>query len=99
MVGFVSRRLAEGLITIVGASLVIFLIAHLSGDPVQLLLPLDAPPDAIEATRAALGLDKPVWEQYPIFLAHALGGDFGMSYRWQTPALDLILGRLPATIE
>jgi peptide/nickel transport system permease protein len=97
--GFVLRRFGQGLITIVGASLVIFVVAHLSGDPTQLLLPLDAPPAAIEATRAALGLDKPVWEQYPIFLAHAFVGDFGMSYRWQMPALDLILDRLPATIE
>jgi peptide/nickel transport system permease protein len=97
--GFVLRRFGQGLITIVGASLVIFVVAHLSGDPTQLLLPLDAPPAAIEATRAALGLDKPVWEQYPIFLAHAFVGDFGMPSRWQMPALDLILDRLPATIE
>jgi peptide/nickel transport system permease protein len=97
--GFILRRFGQGLITIVGASLVIFVVAHLSGDPTELLLPLDAPPAAIEATRSALGLDRPVWEQYPIFLAHALGGDFGMSYRWQMPALDLILERLPATIE
>ncbi|WP_133462341.1 ABC transporter permease, partial [Lactobacillus crispatus] len=52
----------------------------------------------IDQTRAAMGLDKPVWMQYLIFAGHALTGDFGNSYRWQMPALDLVLDRLPATI-
>ena len=46
-----------------------------------------------------LGLDLPLWRQYLIFAQHALTGDFGRSYRWQMPALQLILERLPATIE
>ncbi len=45
-----------------------------------------------------MGLDKPIWMQYLIFASHALTGDFGTSYRWQMPALDLVLDRLPATI-
>ncbi len=95
----ISRRLLHSLISILGASVIIFVISRLSGDPVSLLLPSDAPPDAIEATRQHLGLDKPVLVQYLYFLGRALTGDFGDSYRWQVPAIDLILERLPATIE
>lgn len=97
--GFLLRRLGHALVSIVGASIVIFVISRLSGDPTVLLVPPDAPPSAIAATRATLGLDLPLWRQYGIFAVHALQGDFGQSYRWQTSALGLVLDRLPATIE
>ena len=96
---FLLRRLGHAVVSIVGASMVIFVISRLSGDPTVLLVPPDAPPSAIAATRAALGLDLPLWRQYLIFAGHALQGDFGQSYRWQTSALGLVLDRLPATIE
>ena len=99
MAAFLLRRLGHAAVSIVGASIVIFVISRLSGDPTALLVPPDAPASAIAATRSALGLDLPLWRQYVIFAAHALQGDFGQSYRWQTPALDLVLERLPATIE
>lgn len=95
----VFRRLLHGGISILGASVIIFIISRLSGDPMSLLLPADAPPQLIEQTRQHLGLDKPMVVQYFYFLQHAITGDFGNSYRWQVPALDLILERLPATIE
>ena len=96
---FLLKRLGHAAISIMGASVVIFVISRLSGDPTALLVPPDAPPSAVAATRAALGLDLPLWRQYLIFAVHALGGDFGQSYRWQTSALSLVLDRLPATIE
>ncbi|MFL5257067.1 MAG: ABC transporter permease [Rhodopila sp.] len=96
---FLLHRLLQGLISIVGASIVIFLISRLSGDPVQILLPSDATPQVIADTKRNLGLDLPLWRQYLIFAWDALQGDFGRSYRWQMPALRLILDRLPATIE
>ena len=99
MIRFLMGRLGLALLSIVGASIVIFMISRLSGDPILLLLPIEAPPDVIEATRVAMGLDKPVWMQYLIYAQHALMGDFGNSYRWQTPALDLVLDRLPATMQ
>jgi peptide/nickel transport system permease protein len=98
MLGFVGRRVAQGLVSIVGASILIFVISRLSGDPIALMLPVEAPPEVIEATRRSLGLDLPLWRQYLIFAGHALSGDLGASYRWQVPALDLVLDRLPATI-
>ena len=95
----IAKRLLHGLISILGASVIIFLISRLSGDPLALLLPADAPPQVIEATRRHLGLDQPLVAQYLVFLGHAVTGDFGNSYRWQEPALGLILERLPATVE
>ncbi len=99
MAGFLARRVMQGIISIIGASIIIFVISRLSGDPIAMLLPNDAPASMIEETRRNLGLDRPLWVQYLIFAQHALSGDFGNSYRWKMPALQLILARLPATIE
>ena len=99
MSGFFTRRLIQGVISIIGASMIIFVISRLSGDPILMLLPNDAPASMIDETRRNLGLDKPLWVQYLIFAQNALVGDFGNSYRWKMPALKLILDRLPATIE
>lgn len=96
---FLLRRLLHGGLSIVGASVVIFVISRLSGDPVLMMVPNDAPLSLIEETRRNFGLDGPLWVQYLIFIQHAVMGDFGNSYRWQMPALRLILDRLPATIE
>ncbi|MBR0750272.1 ABC transporter permease [Bradyrhizobium japonicum] len=94
----VIKGLGNAIISILGASLIIFVISRLSGDPVSLMLPIDAPKSAIDELRRNLGLDLPIWQQYVLFLSHAVQGDFGDSYRWQMPALQLVLERLPATI-
>jgi peptide/nickel transport system permease protein len=99
MLGYLTRRLLQAGLSIVGASIVIFIISRLSGDPILILLPNDATQGMIEQARRDLGLDQPLWAQYLIFAKNALSGDFGNSYRWQMPALNLILDRLPATIQ
>ena len=99
MLGFLGRRVWQGAISILGASIIIFLISRLSGDPVLILLPNDASAALIEETRRVHGLDRPLWVQYGIWAQKALAGDFGRSYRWETPALTLILDRLPATVQ
>jgi peptide/nickel transport system permease protein len=99
MLFYVLRRLMHGVLSIIGASILIFVISRMTGDPIVLLLPVDAPQALIDQTRETMGLDKPVWMQYLIFAGKALSGDFGNSYRWQMPALTLVLDRLPATIE
>jgi peptide/nickel transport system permease protein len=99
MKAVLAKGLVNALISILGASVIIFVISRLSGDPVALMLPMDAPQSAQVALRAELGLDRPMWEQYLIFLWKAVQGDFGQSYRWQQPALTLVFERLPATIE
>jgi peptide/nickel transport system permease protein len=98
MLVYIVKRVAQGLISIVGASIVIFFISRMSGDPIVLLLPTEAPPALIEQVRHDMGLSEPLWRQYLIFAGKALTGDFGNSYRWQAPALSLVLDRLPATI-
>ena len=99
MLRYFLQRLLQGVVSVIGASIVIFVISRLSGDPIVLLLPTEAPPALIEQVRRDMGLAEPVWRQYLIFAGKALHGDFGQSYRWQQPALQLVLARLPATIE
>jgi peptide/nickel transport system permease protein len=98
MLVYIVKRIAQGLVSIVGASIVIFVISRMSGDPIVLLLPTEAPPAVVEQMRHDMGLSEPLWRQYLIFAGKALSGDFGNSYRWQTPALTLVLDRLPATV-
>lgn len=93
-----AKGLVNALISILGASVIIFVISRLTGDPVTLMLPMEAPQSAIDALKQELGLDRPLWEQYFLFLWKAIQGDFGQSYRWQMPALTLVFERLPATI-
>ncbi|WP_271566242.1 ABC transporter permease [Bradyrhizobium sp. CCBAU 11386] len=93
-----AKGLINAVVSVLGASLIIFVISRLSGDPVTMMLPMDAPQSAIDALRQEFALDRPIWEQYLRFLWSAVQGDFGQSYRWQMPALALVFERLPATI-
>lgn len=96
---YVIRRLWQGVIAIVGALLIVFIAQRLSGDPVALMLPMDASEEDFEAMRKTLGLDKPLFVQFFVFMGDALQGDFGHSYQWNAPAMQLLLARLPATLE
>lgn len=97
MVRHVARRLALSIAVLLGASVIVFLLTFLSGDPVLLMLPSDATPNEVETMRRSYGFDRPLWEQYARFLARAIQGDFGMSLRHRLPAMRLVLERLPAT--
>ena len=96
---YVLNRLWQGAVAVVGALLIVFVAQRLSGDPVALLLPMDATEADFAAMREALGLDRPLPVQFAVFLKDALTGDFGHSYLWNMPAMDLVLERLPATLE
>ena len=96
---YVLKRLLQGVVAIVGALLIVFVAQRLSGDPVALMLPMDAGEEEFAAMRAALGLDKPLPMQFLIFMGNALQGDFGQSYQWESAAMPLLLERLPATLE
>jgi peptide/nickel transport system permease protein len=81
-------------------SVIVFVLVHLSGSPVDLMLPEEATEEDRQALSAALGLDKPVYVQYGIFLKNAARGDFGRSYRYNNePALGLVLERVPASMR
>src|SRR5262249_22467722 len=99
MAGFLTRRLLQSFLTVLGLLTANFFLVRLAGDPATLLLPVEATQDEIATFRTALGLDQPLPVQYVKFLTHALGGDFGVSLRQRTPALELVLERLPATLE
>jgi len=94
----VLRRLWSTVTVAVGVAAVIFVLLHLSGDPVALLVPADAPPEVMEDTRRALGLDRPLPEQFLVYLWRAARGDFGTSLRHNRPVAQLIGERLPRTM-
>jgi len=80
-------------------SIIIFLLAHLTGDPVELILPPYASPEDYERVRVSLGLDKPLYIQYGRFISNAIQGDFGMSFRSKEPIMELIMERLPNSVS
>jgi peptide/nickel transport system permease protein len=99
MLAFAIRRLGQSLFVLVVMSFLVFLGVYAIGNPVELLVNPQA--DEVERARAtaALGLDKPILEQYATFLSHAARGDLGRSFVYNVPAIQLILERLPATLE
>jgi len=97
MVPYVARRLVQGIVVLFGVSVIVFVLSHLSGDPVELLLPDVATAAQVAALREQLGLDRPLIVQFGIFLLRAVQGDFGDSIRFNSPAFPLVLSRLRAT--
>ena len=96
---FLGTRLARALVALWLVSTVVFVVMRLSGDPVPLLLPPDAPRSEIFRVRTELGLDKPVIVQYGIFLANVARGDFGRSIHFRQPALGVVMGYVPASLQ
>jgi peptide/nickel transport system permease protein len=96
---FAIRRFGQCLFVLVVMSFLVFLGVYAIGNPLELLVNPQA--DEIERARAsvALGLDKPFLAQYATFLANAFTGDLGRSFVYNTPAIQLILDKLPATLE
>jgi len=99
MLAQVLRRLAASVVLLLVMSLLVFVGVYAIGNPVDLLISPEADQREIERVIRALGLDKPLWQQYIIFLERALAGDLGRSFAFNTPAIELILSRLPATLE
>src|SRR6058998_2677045 len=96
---FLASRLLRAGIALWLVSTVVFVVMRLSGDPVPLLLPPDAPRSEFDRVRAELGLDRPLPVQYAVFLGQVMRGDFGQSIRFRQPAFRVVLGYLPATFE
>jgi peptide/nickel transport system permease protein len=99
MTVFIIRRLMQSAFVLLIMSLLVFFGVYAIGDPVEIFVAADA--DQAERERAikALGLDQPVWAQYGYFVANALAGDLGRSFVFNIPSIDLILQRMPATLE
>ncbi len=97
---YILRRLLHSVFVLFGVSIIVFLLLRLvPGDPVRLLLPPEATEQMVQETRREMGFDRPVYEQYVVYLGHLVRGDLGTSIRFQRPVLDLVLERFPATLE
>jgi peptide/nickel transport system permease protein len=98
MLRFLAARLLRAALTIVMVVTFAFVVLRLSGDPALLILSVDAPPEAVEAFRAAWGLDRPLWVQYLSYFGAILQGDLGQSMRDGRDAVELVAERIPATL-
>ncbi len=96
---FLSYRLVRMLVALWSVVTVVFVVMRLSGDPVPMLLPPDASIADMERLRHEMGLDRPIWVQYGIFVGQAVHGDFGRSIHFRTSALQVVWERVPATLE
>ncbi len=99
MTAFILRRLWQAVIVLLVMSLIVFIGVYLIGNPADVLIAPDADQHERERAIIALGLDKPLWEQYLAFLRGAVTGNLGNSFVFNIPALQLILQRMPATLE
>ena len=99
MLPYLGRRLLQLVPTLLGVTVVVFLLIRVSGDPTQLLLPETATPEDRALFRKQHGLDRSIAIQYVQYLGNLLRGDMGRSLIDGSPALDLVLQRLPATVE
>ena len=97
---YVVRRLWQSAVTLVGVSVLVFVILRVvPGDPAKMLLPEGAPQSAIEELNRQLGLQEPLYVQYGLFLQSVFRGDFGQSFQYRAPALRVVLERLAATVQ
>jgi peptide/nickel transport system permease protein len=97
MTAILVRRLVRLVVVCFGISLITFLLMHLSGDPVTMILPEATEADR-QVLREAMGFNRPILVQYGAFIARAVQGDFGQSLFHRSPALPLVLERMPTTI-
>ncbi|MBI2873573.1 MAG: ABC transporter permease [Firmicutes bacterium] len=95
----VIKRLFQTVLVMLGLSLIVFLVLQATADIAAILMPGDATTEEIEALRHTLGLDRPLYVQYFSWLGGVVKGDFGNSYRYNLPALPLVLKRMPATLQ
>jgi peptide/nickel transport system permease protein/oligopeptide transport system permease protein len=99
MVAFILRRLFQSFIVMLVVALISFMLFRYVGDPIASLVGQDTRLHEIEELRQRLGLNDPFYVQFARFIGNALQGEFGISYRLQQPVTELIVSRLPATIE
>lgn len=99
MFGYLLKRLVQMTLVLWLVSVIVFLMMSFTGDPVFMVVPIDATDSEIAQARRLLGLDQSPLVQYWKFLTSLVQGDFGRSYVFRQPAMTLILERLPATVE
>jgi peptide/nickel transport system permease protein len=98
-VHYIVRRLIATVFVVFGAVIVMFVLLRLTGDPARMMADIEATPAEVEAIRRDMGFDRPVHVQLAAYLTHVAQGDFGRSFRYEQGAFDLVVERLPATLE
>jgi peptide/nickel transport system permease protein len=97
---YIVIRFLQSLLALLVMSVIVFSLARMTGDPLDVLLPMEAGEGERERVAQHWGLDRPLYEQYFTFLGKALQGDFGNSWKWQGhTAMGLVMERLPATLQ
>ena len=99
MLKYMLRRILQMIPVLLIITVITFLFVNLSGDPTSMLLPPEATAQDREVMREALGLNKPLYVQYWIFITNAIHGDFGESFRYGISAMDVVMEKIPATLE
>lgn len=99
MKAYVLGRLVSGAIVVLLALTAVFFMLRLSGDPVLLFAPMDTSPEGLQEIRERMGFEDPLAVQYARFMGDALQGDFGESTRERRAAIEIVVERLPATLQ
>lgn len=99
MLALIIRRLAQSLLVMLFVALIAFVMFRYVGDPIASMVGVETRIEEQEIMRDRLGLNDPVFVQFLRFIGNAAQGEFGISYRLQQPVSELIMSRLPATIE
>ncbi len=98
MGAYIASRMVQMIIAVFGISVIVFVITNMIGDPANVLLPPETPYEQREVFREQMGFNRPLIVQYGDFLAHAIRGDFGTSFRTERSALTIVMERMPATL-
>lgn len=96
---YLLSRVIQSIMLMFGVLILVFFLVRLTGDPARLMMPRDASPADIDAFRDAMGFNDPLLTQFYRFMTGALRGDFGRSLHYRAPAMQIVLARMPATIE
>lgn len=99
MLGYLIHRVLQAVVVMAVISLLVFVGVYAVGNPIDVLISPDATQQIREQAIHAYGLDQPLWKQYADFVGRLIEGDFGRSFVYNMPVLELIGSRLPATIE
>ncbi len=95
---FISR-LVQSVFLLFGVLLLVFIMVRVTGDPAALMMPREASPEDVEAFREKMGFNDPTLVQFSRFISGAVTGDFGDSLHFKTPAMPMVVDRLPATVQ
>ncbi|RME77563.1 MAG: ABC transporter permease [Chloroflexi bacterium] len=99
MYRYFLAKIGQSVLLLFGVIVLVFFMVRLTGDPASLMMSRNASPEQMEAFRERMGFNRPVYVQFADFFTGALVGDFGNSLHFKSPALPLVLERLPATVQ